>query len=166
MKHVTYNRIPTPISEILPKRSVKELNGNAELLNFVYQNSQMGVTTINQLIEIVEDGEFKNHLKSQYTEYQEIHKIAKNMLNESGFDEKGIGTLEKIRTYLMISMETLTDKSPSHIAEMLIIGSNMGVINAVKNMKKYKGAEPKIISLMERLLKFEENNVQELKAFL
>jgi hypothetical protein len=49
---------------------------------------------------------------------------------------------------------------------MLIIGSNMGIINAVKKLKKYKDAEPDIINLMERLLKFEENNVQQLKAFL
>jgi len=142
------------------------MNGNAEFLNFIYQNSQMGVSTLNQLIEIVEDDKFKNHLKSQYKEYQEIHKAAKDMLNENGFDEKGISTLEKIRTYLMISFETLTDKSPSHIAEMLIVGSNMGIINAVKNIKKYQDAESNILNLMERLLRFEENNVQELRAFL
>lgn len=42
----------------------------------------------------------------------------------------------------------------------------MGVINAIKNIKKYSDAEPEIINLMKRLLKFEENNIQELKAFL
>lgn len=66
----------------------------------------------------------------------------------------------------MINMQTMTDNSASHIAEMLIIGSNMGIINAVKNMKKYSDAEPTILKLMERLLKFEENNVQQLKEFL
>jgi len=142
------------------------MNGNAELLNFIYQNSQMGVRTISQLIDITEDEEFKKHLESQYKEYREIHEAAKAMLNENGYDEKGISALEKIRTYLMIEMQTMTDKSASHIAEMLIVGSNMGIINAVKNIKKYSDAEPKILNLMERLLKFEENNVQELKKFL
>jgi len=142
------------------------MNGNAELLNFIYQNSQMGVRTISQLMDIVEDEEFKKHLESQYKEYMEIHEAAKTMLNENGYDEKGISALEKIRTYLMIEMQTLNDRSSSHIAEMLIVGSNMGVINAVKNIKKYSDAEPKIINLMERLLRFEENNVQQLKAFL
>ena len=33
--------------------------------------------------------------------------------------------LKKIRTYLMINMQTLTDKSTSHIAEMMMIGSTM-----------------------------------------
>ena len=46
------------------------MNGNAELLNFIYQNSQMGVDTIKQLMGIVEDAEFKKHLESQLNEYQ------------------------------------------------------------------------------------------------
>src|SRR5690554_5962237 len=142
------------------------MNENAELLNFVYQNSQMGVDTIKQLIAIVKDEKFKKQLESQFKEYEEIHSTARKMLNENGYDEKGISAMEKIRTYLMLNIQTMTDKSPSHISEMLIIGSNMGVINAVKNLKKYKGAESKIKSLMERLLKFEENNVQRLKEFL
>ena len=67
----------------------------------------------------------------------------------------------------MINMQTLTDKSPSHIAEMLIIGSNMGVIDAIKNIKKYEQeAEANIIKLMKKLLRFEENNIQQLKKFL
>lgn len=142
------------------------MNGNAELLNFVYQNSEMGVNTIEQLLEIVEDENFKKRLESQVNEYREINKAARQALNENGYDEKGISTLDKIKTYLMVNMQTLNDKSTSHIAEMLVIGSNMGVINAIKNIRKYKNAEPGIVGLMERLLKFEENNIQELKAFL
>jgi hypothetical protein len=142
------------------------MNGNAELLNFVYQNSQMGVDTIKQLVDIVEDADFRKHLESQFDEYNEILNSAQKALNENGYDEKGISTLDKIKTYLMLNIQTLTDKTPSHISEMLIIGSNMGVINAVKNLKKYKNAEPGILSLMERLLKFEENNIQQLKQFL
>ncbi|NLY88595.1 MAG: hypothetical protein GX085_03105 [Firmicutes bacterium] len=142
------------------------MNENAELLNFVYQNSQMGVETIQQLMGIVSDEKFKKQLESQFKEYEEIHSTARKMLNENGYDEKGISAMEKIRTYLMLNIQTMTDKSSSHIAEMLIIGSNMGIINAVKNLKKYKGAEPKVKSLMESLLKFEENNVQRLKEFL
>lgn len=126
----------------------------------------MGVHTLEQLIDIVEDEEFKRHLESQYREYQDIHRAAKEALNKNGYDEKGIGAFDKIKTYLMINIQTLTDRSASHISEMLIIGSNMGIINAIKNLKKYKDAEPDIKNLMERLLRFEENNIQQLKAFL
>ena len=142
------------------------MNGNVELLNYIYQNSQMGTVTIAQLLDIVEDAAFKSQLQSQYDEYKCIHEEARSLLNENGCDEKGISAFEKIRAYLMINMQTLTDKSSSHIAEMMIIGSNMGVIDAIKNLKKYKDAEPEILSLMERLKAFEENNIRSLKDYL
>ena len=113
-----------------------------------------------------EDDEFKRHLESQLREYQEIHTAAKNALNKAGYDEKGLSAFEQIRTYFMVNLQTLTDRSSSHIAEMLIIGSNMGIINAIKNLRKYDDAEPSIRDLMDRLLKFEENNVRQLKNFL
>jgi hypothetical protein len=142
------------------------MNGDTELLNYIYQNSQMGTKTIEQLLNIVEDETFKKQLQSQYDEYKQIHETARNMLNSHGYDEKGIGAFEKIRAYLMINMQTLTDKSASHIAEMMIIGSNMGVIDAIKNIKKYNDAEEDIVQLMDKLKKFEENNIHTLKEYL
>lgn len=142
------------------------MSGNAELLNFIYQNSQMGVDTIEQLIDITEDEKFKIHLRSELDEYREINTTAKVLLNTNGYDEKGVGALDKMKTYLMINMQTMIDKTTSHIAEMLILGSNMGIIDATRNINKYKDAEKDIVALMKRLLKLEENNVKKLKEFL
>ncbi|MEL7610793.1 MAG: hypothetical protein AAGU74_14975 [Bacillota bacterium] len=142
------------------------MNGNTELLNFIYQNAQMGVNTTEQLIKIVEDAAFRKQLEAQHGEYQSFLNEATEKLHQSGCDEKGINAFDKIKTYLMINLQTLADRSPEHISEMMIIGSNMGVINAVKNIKKYSGAERDILELMQRLLQFEENNIQSLKEFL
>jgi hypothetical protein len=142
------------------------MNGNAELLNFIYQNAQMGEETINHLSDIIEDTPFKTHMRNQLKEYGEMRTAARSMLNEHGYDEKGISAFEKVRTYLMIDLQTMTDRSASHIAEMLIIGSNMGVIQAIRSIKKYGDAEEEILGLMKRLLTTEENNIQQLKNFL
>lgn len=142
------------------------MNGNAELLNFVYQNSQMGVETISHLLEIAEDKNFKTYLHEQLKDYEMIHSESRNLLNSNGYDEKGISAFEKIRTYLMINVQTLKDRTASHISEMLIIGSNMGVIDAIKNIRKYKDVEKDIVQLMENLLKMEEKNIEKLKVFL
>lgn len=142
------------------------MNANAELLNFIYQNSQMGIDTTDQLIGITEDEEFKTHLRSQLNEYRQTNVSAKDLLNKNGYDEKGIHALDKVKAYLMINMQTIRDDSTSHIAQMLIIGSNMGIIDAIRNIKKYQGAEKDIVDLMKGLLKFEENNVKQLKTFL
>lgn len=143
------------------------MNQNAELLNFIYQNSEMGVETLNQIIEIVENPSLAKQLESQRSSYKEIHQKSKEMLNENGYDEKAISTLEKISAYIMINLKTLTDKSDTHISEMLIQGSNMGIIDAAKKINEYENsAEKNIISLMKKLKKFEEENAEKLKAYL
>ena len=142
------------------------MNGNTEMLNFIFQNSEMGVNTIGQIVELVNEPEFKKQLNSQLAEYELINREAKDMLNKHGCEEKGINSFNKIKTYLMINIQTLTDKSASHISEMLIIGSNMGVIDSNKNIHKYFETEKDIVKLMQRLLKFEEENIKQLTKFL
>lgn len=143
------------------------MSADAEMLNFIYQNSQMGVETLNQLIPMIDNEAFEKRIEAQLREYEQIHQEAKKLLNRHGYDEKGIGALEKIMAYLMIDMKTLMNKSSSHIAEMLIQGSNMGIIDAVKRINQYeKDAEKEVTALMKRLLKFEENNVERLKEAL
>ena len=142
------------------------MNGNAELLNFIYQNSQMGVETINQLLEMLEDGKFKDCLKAQLDGYELMCTTAKTMLGGHGYDEKGISAMDKMKTYLMINLQTLVDRSSAHIAEMLITGSNMGIVDGTKKLKEYAGAESSIKELMEKLIRFEENNIEKLKNFL
>lgn len=159
-------RINIVLQGKLPLKERDEMNGNVELLDYIYQNSQMGVKTLNRLRKITQDEEFKHYLNNQYLEYLDIHQKAKYILNKNGYKEIGITTCEKMRTCIMIKLNTLMDKSTSHIAEMLIIGSNMGIIDGVKNIKKYKNAKMGILQLMNKLVQTEENNVQQLKRFL
>ncbi len=142
------------------------MNDDVKLLNFIYQNSQMGVETIDQLEKIVEDKNFKRYLKEKYEGYCKIHKDAKEKLNSHGYDEKGISSFEKLRTYLMINMQTLTDKSTTHIAEMMMIGSTMGIVSAIRNLNDYSNADNNIIKLMETLKAFEEKSYHDLQVFI
>lgn len=142
------------------------MNGNAELLNFIYQNSQMGVESLEKLISVSDDDKFKQVLQSQLQEYKLINNEAMRKLNENGYDEKGLGAFTKIQSYIMINIQTIMDKSSSHLSEMLITGSTMGVIDAIKNIKKYNDAEQTILKLMDDLKQFEENNIEQLKQFL
>jgi hypothetical protein len=48
------------------------MNGNVEFLNYIHQNAEMGKNTINQLIGISQDEEYKKMLGSQLQEYTMI----------------------------------------------------------------------------------------------
>ncbi|MDF2885681.1 MAG: hypothetical protein K0R23_66 [Lacrimispora sp.] len=140
------------------------MSADAELLNFIYQNSQMGVETLHQLLPMTDNEDFKKQLHAQLKEYTAIHEVAKELLNKNGCKEKEIGQIQKVMTYLAIDMKTMVDKTASHMAEMLILGSVRGIIDCIRRIRQYEGeAEKEIVELMKRLLKFEENNVERLK---
>lgn len=142
------------------------MNSNIEFLNYIYQNSEMGKSTISELISIVEDEPFKKNLESQLREYTEIFDISSNKIEQAKEKSKGISGLTKLTSYIMINIKTLTSKTPSHISQMLIQGSTMGIIDVTKRLKEYKDADQDIKDIANRLLKFEQQNVEEMKKFL
>ena len=142
------------------------MDENIQLLDFISQNSQMGIVSINELLTIVEDNKFREQLNSQLEEYKKINCIAQKHLSSRGYDEKQLSSFSKIRTYIMIDMQTIKDKSNSHIAEMMMIGSNMGIIKAIRDTHRCKNADKEILELMNNLCKTEENNIEHLKNFL
>lgn len=66
----------------------------------------------------------------------------------------------------MINMNTIKDRTPSHIAEMMIQGSTMGIVDITKKLKEYNKADKDISELGNKLLKFEQQNVEQMKTFL
>lgn len=142
------------------------MDGNIELLNYIYQNSEMGKDTLTQLIKMTTDENFKNNLQSQLNEYNSIFNEADEKLKSNNKESKSIGTLTKVSTYISINFNTLINKTPSHMAEMLIQGSTMGIIDITKKIKEYKSQDQKILGLANKLLQFEQKNIDELKKFL
>ncbi len=142
------------------------MNGNIELLNYIYQNSQMGIETINKILPIIKNDLLKNQMELQYDKYKNINQRAKYVLNKYGSDEKGIGILQKITTYIMIDFQTIMDKSSSHISEMFINGSNMGIIQCIKKLNEYPNADKDVVSLMLELKDIEEISLEKLKQLL
>lgn len=142
------------------------MDQNAEFLNYIYQNSEMGVKTLTQLIKVVDDPSFKRQLSSQLEEYEVFKDAATNQLHTIGQVEKGIPNTAVVSTYLNIAMKTLINHTPEHISEMLIQGSTMGIIDVSKNLRKYPEASEEIKALANKLLKTEQSNIDQLKKFL
>lgn len=142
------------------------MNKNAELLNYIYQNTAMGVNTINQIKEKVKDDRFFKELQYQLDEYQKIHDEAKQILISNGKSEKDLSAMDKIKTYIMVNMNLIADKSVQHISEMLIQGSTMGIIDCTKHINDYDNADPQILTILNKLLHFEQQNIERLKKFL
>lgn len=142
------------------------MNKDLALLNYICQNAEMGKNTITQLTGIVEDVKMRRLLEEQLAEYQTVFNAAEEQIHAQRAQVKGLGALAKISTYMMINLNTLTDKSQSHIAEMMMQGSNMGIIDITRELRRYPDASAEVVKLGNKLLKIEQRNLDELKAYL
>lgn len=139
---------------------------NTELLDYIYQNAQMGTESISHLIKIAEDVDFRRTLEDQLCEYQKVLDEAEEMIQRRGQSAEGVGPMAKISSYIMVELKTFTDKSPSKMAKMMLQGSTMGVLEITKRIKEYQGANKEVLNLAQDLLKTEQHNVDELKKYL
>ena len=142
------------------------MNNDLEFLNFISKNSEMGFSSIKDLYDEVNSEEFREILKKQKEKYEEVYNEASELIDNYDEEQKGVTSMEKFTSYIMIKMNLLTDKSINHIAEMMIKGSNMGIIDIRKKLNTYKDIDKRVKKLGEKLLETEENNIEKLKPFL
>ena len=132
----------------------------------IYQNAKMGSDSITYVCEKTDDKDLLSQLQIQLQEYNEIATEAAGALFENDNIPKEKGPLSQVTLWSSVQLNTLTNKSSSHIAEMMMQGNSMGVIDMAKALRKYKNAEKETIALGEKLIKTEEENFQRMKPFL
>ena len=133
------------------------------LLNDVFQNAQMGVDSTQRLIELAEDKPFQSVLIAQRNRYQDIYD---RTLQLSDQELKGKKTLQKLSSTMMINFQTIKDKTPSHLAGMMIQGNTMGVINMTKSLRENQAADSSVLGLAQDLLSMQKSNIDEMKPYL
>lgn len=143
-----------------------ENSRNAEFLNKVYQNAQMASESISLVAQKVQDTQLLSDLNTQHQQYSAITAKATAELSNENELPKDKNALSGAAAKSGIQMNTLLDKSPDHIAEMMIQGSVMGIIDMTRTIKQYNDIPQNIKALGYELVTVEENNVQRMKNYL
>ena len=139
---------------------------NQELLDAIYKNSQMGINGIKNIIDAVEDGSLKHLLSKQQDKYIEISQLCSQKALQNEIEIKDVNPFLKGMSYTSIKMKSMMDNSTSHLADMLIQGTTMGVTDTLKKQSENSLANEDIIELAKDLQRAEEEFVDSLKKFL
>ena len=65
-----------------------------------------------------------------------------------------------------IAFNTMLSVTTSHIAELMIEGSNMGITDTTKLLNNYKTEDSDAVRLAREVVAFEERNIEIMKGFL
>ena len=142
------------------------MDNNRYILNELNKGIKMGMDSIYNVSEKVQDDRFKQDLKYQYDEYNKILNEVNDELTKFDDFPKEITPMQKAMSWMGVEMNTMMDKSNSKIAELMIQGTNMGIIEGVKLLNQNPDADEEVKNVLNKFIKFQENTIEQLKKYL
>ena len=141
------------------------MNDTVQLLQDVVRNARTGRDAVEQLMEKT-GGDMKAELRRERETYIHAQKESEQALSDAGGRAEPTGPMARAGMWMGLQMETLTDRSDSHIAEILIQGATMGVIEMTKALNTYGDAHPSARDLASRFVTRQNEAIERQKGFL
>ena len=142
-------------------------NQNLNILDEVNKGATMGMDAISVISEKVQDRNFKQVLDVEYNKYKDISRRVNDLYsNYSSKEPHETNAMNKMMTWYGIQMRTITDDSNSKLSELLLQGTNMGIIEGRRLINQNNNAANDVKSILEEFVTMQEDSVETLKKYL
>ena len=140
---------------------------NINALDEINKGATMGMDAIHFIIDKIDSSEFKDVVDKQYNDYKEISETINEIYNKYNSEDEPHKTsvVNKVMTWYGVEMKTLTDKSDSKIAELLLQGTNMGIIEG-RRILNNKVLDDEVKEIISKYVTMQEECVDKLKDYL
>lgn len=140
---------------------------NINALDEINKGASMGMDAIHFIIDKIENDDFKKVVDKQYKDYEKISKTINEIYNKYNSEDEPheTGVVNKVMTWYGVEMKTLMDKSDSKIAELLLQGTNMGIIEG-RRILNNKALDEEVKDIMSKYVTMQEECVEKLKDYL
>ena len=143
------------------------MENDIPMLQSIRKATQMGCYGIDSVMDETLNRPFRNALKSQYKEYEEMFHEADRLLRDRGAEPKNVSPFAKLGSSMSSKMRVRTSAEPTaKIAELMLQGNTRGMIKSMHNIRTMGVLDPKVSSLSNRLLQTEQANIDQMKQFL
>lgn len=139
---------------------------NINALDEIHKGACMGVDAIDYVIDKVKDSSLKKELYRELDDYKKIQQDIETIYGKyNNGKPHETSAVTKAMTWGSVELKTLTDSSSSKIAELMLQGVNMGIIEGRKILNK-KVLSNEVSSIIEEYVAMQEKNVELLKEYL
>ncbi len=139
---------------------------NINALDEIHKGACMGVDALSFVLDKVEDEKFKEELKKEYNDYKAIAAEIEEIYPKYNDDEPhDTNVMNKAMTWSEVEMKTINDRSNSKIAELLLNGVNMGIIEGRRILNKKK-IDDEVSKIVSKYVTMQERSVDVLKSYL
>jgi hypothetical protein len=142
------------------------MNQTEKLLQNIVENARMGEDACDQLLCKAEDESIRQELMQQKQQYAAASQAAEQKLTSMGVYPQPKGPMARMGMWMGMEMDTMMDKSPSHIADMLIQGATMGIVEMTKARNSNPDASGQAKQIAADFITGQQEAVDRLKSFL
>lgn len=145
---------------------MEENKNEINVLDELNKGACMGRDAIHFILDKVTDEKLKKELNNQYDKYKSISdKICELYPEYSEKEPHETSKMNKAMTWYGIEMRTMMDDSTSKLAELLLQGTNMGIIEG-RRLLNHKNTDPEVHDIIQEYVDMQEDAVEKLKRFL
>ena len=143
-------------------------NKNLNILDEVNKGATMGMDAISYISPKVKDDTFKKVLDDEYNKYKDISRRVNNLYENYSTtkDPHETNTMNKMMTWYGIQMRTMTDDTTSKLSELLMQGTNMGIIEGRRLINQNPHADEDVKGVLHDFVTMQEDSVETLKKYL
>ena len=143
-------------------------NQNLNILDEVNKGATMGMDAISYVSEKVSnDNDFKNVLNTEYNKYEKISQRVNELYsNYTDKEPHETNAMNKMMTWYGIQMKTMTDDTTSKLSELLMQGTNMGIIEGRRLMNQHSNIDSDVENILNDFVVMQEDSVETLKKYL
>ncbi len=145
---------------------MKENKNEVNVLDELNKGACMGKDAIHYIFDKVQDKDLHQLLEKQYKEYEAIsNEICELYPEYSDKKPHETNAMNKFMTWSGVEMKTMNDQSDSNITELLLQGTNMGIIEG-RRLLNHKNTDNQVHKIVEKYVSMQEEAVENLKKFL
>lgn len=140
---------------------------NVKVLDEINKGTTMGMEAIHFVSDKVGDERFKKVLDVEYGKYRDIANRVDNIYSQYSQDEpQETNIMNKMMTWYGINMKTMNDQSNSKISELLMQGTNMGIIEGRRLLNNNPSIDNVVKQILNDFVVMQEDSVETLKKYL
>ncbi len=127
---------------------------------------QMGVASIDDVLEKVHSEPLKRRLTDCKQEHEKLAGEIQDLLDEYHDDGKAPSPMAKGMSWVKTNMKMAMDSSDETIADLMTDGCNMGVKSLNQYLNQYEAASEVSKDITKRLIDLEEKLAVDIRQFL
>ena len=142
------------------------MDQTTELLQRTLENARMGEDAFGQLLDKTRDQRLRQELMRQQEEYRAVVRSAEQQLYAAGGVPRAKPGFARMGAWMGMELSTLMDRSPEHVADMVIQGATMGVIEMTKARNELSDAGAEAQGIASDFVARQQDGIERMKAFL